>query len=72
MGSGENRRSGKDLQQVARNWYATFITLAGQDPLKIEEATNLNIRAAFNWLAWKTDQIKKQELKDQKEKSIRR
>jgi hypothetical protein len=63
----EKARNGKDPNRTARVWWATINTLAGSDPLRFDESSKLPVRAAFNWIAWKKDEYRKQVYESQKQ-----
>jgi hypothetical protein len=42
----------------ARSWWRIINSIAGEDPLRFNEAAQLPIRTALNWVAWKKDQVK--------------
>ena len=46
----------------ARNWWLLLNGLAGENPAGFETAAKLPVRFAFNWLAWKKDEVKKHNL----------
>tara|TARA_R100000081_G_C4793621_1_gene159332 strand:- start:937 stop:1224 length:288 start_codon:yes stop_codon:yes gene_type:complete len=49
-GSGESNIIAKKW-----GWYAIIYNLAGGDPLKIEDATQIEIESAFTYLAYEQD-----------------
>jgi hypothetical protein len=51
-----------DHIRAARNWYHTFVQLAGGDALKIGKVTKLGAIDAFNFLAYSKDKAKKEKL----------
>lgn len=56
----------KDKMLVARTWYGTLVELSGEDILKMEEIENLPFRRAFNFMAYKKDKRKEEELENKK------
>jgi hypothetical protein len=57
------RRPGQTAKpNAARSWWGLLNLLAGGNPLEFEKASVLPIRSAFNWIAWKRDEIRKHHL----------
>lgn len=57
------RRPGEPAKtSPARSWWNTINFLAGGNPLEFEKASLLPIRSAFNWLSWKKDETRRQNL----------
>lgn len=44
-----------DQQQIAKTWYKILVELAGLDPLKIDDVTELGVISAFNFMALKKE-----------------
>lgn len=56
----------KDKMIVARTWYGTLVELSGEDILKMEEIENLPFRRVFNFMSYKKDKRKEEELQAKK------
>lgn len=46
------------MGSIAKGWYVTFVGLAGDNPLEISRVTELGVREAFNFLAYKKDALR--------------
>lgn len=52
-----------------RVWYDVLVRLSGEDPLKIDQISNMPFRAALNFMAWRKDDNMKQRAEMQKLKN---
>jgi len=52
-----------------RIWYDVLVGLSGQDPLKIDQISDMPFRAALNFMAWRKDDNMKQKAEMQKLKN---
>ena len=57
------KRPGQPSRPSApRAWWGILNLLAGEDPLRFADAAGLPLRSGLNWIAWKKDEVKKQNL----------